>query len=345
MNRRGARHPPRRSSGSAGVRVAGLEHQPEELLGGVGRARAEVPAVAGPDLRVAEPVCGDGELDGDVGVVAPRVELAAVGEDGVRHRAADGLGQELVDHHPLVVPADDPLRLGEGLLQRVCGTEVGLDVGHDGVVEPQERQLDLADHEVLVVAGVGDERDVLAVARQVVTRLAVAGPRRRSGDLLDEHRRPTPVDALVVEVRADAGSTAVDAVEVERRDAEVADRLGVLPAGEARCRVERHVVVEELAEEREPGRVGRVVRVVLALGRVGDEGDGVGQVVLGVHQPAGLADLDERLADGRRVGGEGRQRREHPAEPALLVERGPWGGDTVVSVSVAHARWSSGSAS
>ncbi|GGM97505.1 hypothetical protein GCM10009721_25600 [Terrabacter tumescens] len=232
---------------------------------------------------------------------------------------ADGLGQELVQDHPLVVPAHDPLGLGEDLLDGEDGAEVGLDVGDDPVVEAEHREVQLADDEVLVVAGVADEGDVLGVARQVGP-----GPSERHGigpgDGLDEEARGAAVDRVVVEEGADPGAAAVDAVEVERRDAEVADRLRVLAPGERARRVERHVVVEELAEEGHArGQVG-VVGVVRALRRVDDERDGVG-AVLRVHDPAGLAELHEGAADGGGVGGEGRQGGEQTAEPALLVER------------------------
>ena len=204
-------------------------------------------------------------------------------------------------------------------------------------MEPQQRELQLRDDEVLVVARIGDERDVLAVARHVVARRPVARDGGRARDLLDEEGRAPTVDGLVVEVGAHARTAAVDTVEVERRDAEVADRLGVLTPRQARRRIEGHVVVEELADEREARGHRRVVRIRRAENGIHDEGERVGEIVTGVHDPARLADLSQRGPDRRGVRRERWQRREHPPEATLVVE-GRLGSDqTGVSVSVAHA--------
>ena len=91
----------------------GVEDEGEELLRHVGGARAEVGAVAGADLGVAEAEGGHRELDGDERVVAPVKVLQPVLEDRRRHVVADGVGEELVEHQPLVVPPHHPLRFGE----------------------------------------------------------------------------------------------------------------------------------------------------------------------------------------------------------------------------------------
>ena len=258
---------------------------------------------------MAEAVGRDRELDGDVGLVVPGVELAAVGQHVVDHRLAAGPGQELVDHDPLVMPAHQPLRLGEDLAG-IGQADLGLHIVDGGVVELEEGELQLRDDQVLVVAGIADDRAVLAVARHV----ELAG----RPALLDQ--KGYAAAGLVVEMRAAAGPGAVDVVEREARGAEVRDLLRVDLPLEAGGRVEGHVVVEELPEEGEPGRQVRIVRVLRRQRRVGDQvGRRLGQVVLGVHDAAGLADLDERRAGLRRVGGEGGQVAEHPAEAAGVV--------------------------
>jgi hypothetical protein len=72
---------------------------------------------------VAEPVCGHRELHRHERVDLPLVEAAIhhrIGarlvQDRTEHLLADHPPQEVVDHQPLVVPADDPLhRLEVGL--------------------------------------------------------------------------------------------------------------------------------------------------------------------------------------------------------------------------------------
>jgi len=130
-----------------------------------------------------------------------------------------------------------------------------------------------------------------------------------SRDLLGQQGRLAAVDGPVVQVRRGHRPAAVQAVQVEGGDAEVPDRLRVLAAGQARGRVEGHVVVEELADEGEAGGDGGVVGVGGALGRVGDQGDRVRQVVAGVYGPAGTAQLGQggrivgvSAANGGRVG-------------------------------------------
>jgi hypothetical protein len=232
---------------------AGLEQQGEELLGEVGGAGAEVGPVARPHLGVPETVRADGELDRDIRVVAPVEELQPVLQHVLRRRLAHGSGQEFMQHHPLVVPAHHPLRLGECLVHRVRGAQVRRHVEIHLVVEPQQRLLQPGHHHVLVVARIGDQRHHLAVAGQVPPRAAVDGDSSRAGDLLGQEGRPPAVHSLVIQVRRHRRAAAVHAVQVERGNPEVADRLGVLGPGQARGGIEGHVVVQELAEEGEPG--------------------------------------------------------------------------------------------
>ena len=187
-------------------------------------------------------------------------------------------------------------------------------------MEADQGKVELGDDEVLVVAGITDECHPLAVARLIEAVRAVDRHHAGSGVGLDEQRRGATVDGLVEQVRRCDRTASVETVEIESRDAEVAQRLGVLAAGEGRCRVERHVVIEELPEEREARGAVRVVGVVDALGRIGDERDRVREVVGSVHRAARSAELGEGIADERCVGGERRKAGEQSAEAALVVE-------------------------
>jgi hypothetical protein len=63
------------------------------------------------------------------------------------------------------VPPHDALRLGEQFAQGVALTEVRPDVVEDFVVETEQGEMQLRNDEVLVVAGIAGEGDILAVAR------------------------------------------------------------------------------------------------------------------------------------------------------------------------------------
>lgn len=76
----------------------------------------------------------------------------------------DEAAQVVVHHDPLVVPAHLLLRPVE---QLVLGDALARQPLKHRVVELQERAVQLADHGVLVVAGVTDQRPPLTVARQV----------------------------------------------------------------------------------------------------------------------------------------------------------------------------------
>ena len=138
MNRRGARQPPRRSAGSLG-------------FGSPGRRRGRRTAGSG-RWRSCRSWRGssDGPGSGRTGRRRRRTRPgctgrcascrgAPVGQRSSAAARADRLRQELVEHHPLVVPADDALGLGEHLLGRcrLAPRSAG-DVGDDAVVEAQE---------------------------------------------------------------------------------------------------------------------------------------------------------------------------------------------------------------
>ena len=242
-----------------------------------------------------------------------------------------------MDDEPLVVPADDPLCLPEDLTIGVARAELGLDVVDHLVVEAEQRAVKLGDDQVLVVAGIADERGVLTVAGHVEPSFAVDRHRPRTRYLLQEEGRSSPVDRRVVEMRRSARARfPVHAVQVERGDPEVADGLRILLASQARRRVEGHVVIEELAEEGEARGDRRVVRVVDALRGVGDQDDRVGQIVGSVHRAVLGSELGEPVPHQLRVLGENRKSREQPAESALIVEDGSRSGLSEPGVTVGH---------
>ena len=77
---------------------------------------------------------------------------------------------------------------------------------------------------------------------------------------------------------------------------------------ESRRGVERHVVVEELAEKRDAGRGRRVVAVVGAELRVRDQPDrSFRERIFRIERPARRAKLEQRLLDGGARFGERRQ--------------------------------------
>ena len=123
-------------------------------------------------------------------------------------------------------------------------------------------------------------------------------------------------------VGAPARAASEHRVEVERRRAGAGRHQRVLGHTELRGLIERDVVIGELADERRPGRHRRVVRVrpvgivrrrAAVDRRVDDERFRPGaQLVAGVHDPAGAAEVQQRGPDLVARLGKRRQSREDP---------------------------------
>ena len=215
-----------------------------------------------------------GELVRDVRVAGLRpVDPRPVAQHLRDKVGAGHPGQEVLEHHPLVVPARGPLGLPE---QRVLVDAVVAQAVHQAVVHAGQRHLELVDEQVGVLARVAHQRHRLVVAGQVM-----AGEQQL--------RR---VVALV-QVRVGDRPGAVQALEIGLRRAEVAD-LRLVGVVRERGAVGGDVVGHVLAEERPARGHARVV---------------VGIVVAAVAPPA----LDAQRADRRLVPLQPRQVGEQPA--------------------------------
>ncbi len=266
-----------------------------------------------------EPVRRDRELDRHRrGVAVPVVpaghleELAAVGEDVLHDRRVDDARQEVGLEHPLVVP--DHQLLG-GAEQPVSGEAGERELVDHAVVEADERQVRLGDHQVLVVARVRDQRcapvgrrargptaarQVEALERHVDA--VVPGRERRwaRGARLELHAVLGVEDLVVLVTRA----AAVDRVEVQRRRAALQQLVDVDVLAELRLgAVHRQVVVDELAEVGEARRDGGIA--------------GVGLRDLRIRRHRRREGLPQRLVGSRSLGPQSRE-----PEPAQLLRRG-----------------------
>ena len=183
-----------------------------------------------------------------------------MGEDVLHDGGLDDPRQVVVADQPVVVERHRLARPPEPL----GGRDAGRQLVDDTVVEADHRQVRLRDDQVLVVAGVGDQRPAAILARagadpgQVVTGLRPvrAGPDRVAGPQPHPVRRIEPGRACV-------GRTgAVQRVEVQRRRAALQQlgRRDVLAQADI-GHVHRQVVVDELTEI---GVAGRHVAVTPA---------------------------------------------------------------------------------
>src|SRR5215211_2652952 len=200
----------------------------EQVDGGarvVAICRERLDAVVGLHHRVGEAERRGGELDRDERL-ARRPEVLP----RPRPRVAEDLRQVVVEHDPVVVAQQKPARLLEAELELV----------RDAVVEAREQQVQLRDDRVLVVARVADQGDELVVAWEVERRA------------LGEQQPPRHV--LLVEIGLHLRPAAVERVEVEPWCAPVDRAARPARACAERRRVERDVVVDELAEVGEAGR-------------------------------------------------------------------------------------------
>ena len=225
------------------------------------------------DHAVPEPVRADGELDGHEWALRPVEEpredrerldrLRLLGdrdlecdgmEDVLDHFGPDEPREEVVDHGPLVMPADDPASLVEPPIGREARDRRRVD---DPVVELQDPQGKPGDDQVLVVAGVPEQGPRLRVPREVVLAGLVVANQKMDA-------------VLIVQERLVVRSAAVDGVEVEPRGAEVDERVRIVVSLELRRRIEGQVVVDELPEVGEAcGDVRVVARRVLLSRRLG----------------------------------------------------------------------------
>ena len=224
------------------------------------------------DHRMAEAIGRHGKFDRDVGDMAA-VMAAAAAEDPLDHRPAADRREEVVHHRPLIVPGGLAAR---GFVQFVAcrclaeaeGPVIRPNRFRDMVVKADDRQLDLADHAVLVVARIADDRPAIGRAQKIVfvklaLRVAVVG----TGEQLDPGERAgaarvVGIAVLIVEIGLRFGAEAIDAVEIEGRRADVGDFTGSVDHGvEGGRRVERDVVIDELAEKDHPDRhaVGPII--------------------------------------------------------------------------------------
>nr|WP_232344817.1 hypothetical protein [Actinoplanes awajinensis] len=218
------------------------------------QVEVQVEVVRGPDHRVAEPVPGERELQRHPERVGGRVEpVVAAGHDVVDDsRLGDPL-EEVVHHDVLVVLAQHPARLAE---RQPLADQL--------VVRLEERDVQLTDDQVLVVARVAGQRrpvvlDVVAagLARQVVVvALARRALDRRlrateRADVPDQHlravaRRRRPVDAVQVErAGPQVAHDVPDLGHRQRRHARV-EQIGECPG----AGLQGDVVIDELPEVR-----------------------------------------------------------------------------------------------
>ena len=284
-----------------------------------------VEVVLGSDLAVAEAVRADRELDRHERLVLHPIDRLRGGEavdrlvlavargtplgleHGVDNVAADDPRQEVEGDCPLVMPADEALGLGEDVSRVMRAHRTGQvaspDVVDDLVVEVEERQLELTHDDVLVVALVADQCPTLLVPGQVacLERVAV-GVRRRV--LADEQLGRV---VGVVDERLVGRARPIDRVEVEARSPEVGQRVGIVLVLKARRRVERQVVIEELADI---GEARRDLGVVVSGCFV------AAASVARAVSPCRLAHLQGEPIDQRGGRIELGQCAEHPSEPA-----------------------------
>ena len=129
------------------------------------------------------------------------------------------------------------------------GTAVGAQHVHDAVVKQQKRRLHAGDEQVLVVAGVGDDRRTVRRSRHIF-ELAAA---------LDLELRSV---GRIVELRVGDRSAAVDRIEVEVGRPRIDRALGPRRHAKPRRGIKRDVVIEELPEKRDTSGRCRVIGIV-----------------------------------------------------------------------------------
>ena len=187
---------------------------------------------------------------------------------------------------------------------------------HGVVVEQDEGRLQTGDHHVLVVARVSDDGAAVRVTRHVFEQSPALDPQ------LGRTLTACPRNGLV-ELRIREWPVAIDGVEVEPWIAGVGRVRGFGFPPEGRRLIEGQVMVNELANEGGACRLRQIVRVVGAQGGIDNQGNSrrlvaSAQLVPGVQDAAGLADVSQGGLQGRRIlTEEGVQVGEHTTESVL----------------------------
>ena len=250
---------------------------------------------------MAEAIGRAGELDRHIGpalgrllVVGQRRRLAIAQDVRERGRGQHAI-QIVVQHQPLIVPAHDAHGGAKAAAGLYPDATEGLDqrlIADDLVVEADEGALQLNDDTVLVIALVAEDRRVgtLAGGRRLAVRIMqaqdIAAGLHLFGQRLFEDLAQAQMQAIgLVEIGLIVRSASVDAVQIQRRRAEVLDRGDVDVAVPERGRIERQVVINELSE------------IGIAGGNAGVFVDSFSDVDL--H--AGVAFLDHRLGDSLKA--------------------------------------------
>lgn len=152
-----------------------------------------------------------------------------------------------------------------------------------------------ADDDILVVAGIADQRDSLGVPREIFNAVDVEREQHAPGVVL------VVLEGLVYWARA------VEAVKVVTRRPEVDQGIRVVLDLETRCGVERDVVIHELAEvcirRRDVGIVARWVGSTWLVPTASS--------ILLPHRVSQLLQLIDRILRSWR------QLSEHPPEPTF----------------------------
>jgi hypothetical protein len=257
-----------------------------------------------PHHAVPEPVGGHRELDGHERIEHVVEDRRVALEHGLELLRIQDPAEEVVEHDPLIVPNDEITRLVEhGSTDRCVALKcAGLGPRHDLVVELHERQMQLGDDQVLVVARITDDREAARCPRQVVPERRLVSQRRVALNFAGcRHANLEKVRVLrgaPVEVGLNPRTGAIEVVEIQRRSPEIVERQRIDDRLLERRWVEDDVVIDELAEV---GKAGGD-RLVVALG--------------------GLVLFEHRHAQGQQRVIRGLQwwKIEHPTE---FARRGP----------------------
>ena len=178
---------------------------------------------------VAEPVGGRGKLHRHIGRLLEAVEAAPLFEDLCDDALLGDALDEIVQHHPLIVPGHDLAGLCEDLADRRARRRQL--IAHL-VVEFQHRQMRLCDQQVFIVAVIADQRKTFGTARQIVAGGDGHIAERHADGLADQQFRTR---ALAVELAGIARvklpaairTEAIDAIQIERRRAEILNCVGI----------------------------------------------------------------------------------------------------------------------
>ena len=177
-----------------------------------------------------------------------------------RNRAFAGQSfHPIMEDYPLIVPGDDPARLGEEIRRRV--SLLGQHLANR-IVKFEESEIGVGDQQVLIVAMIGDQCEALGAAWQIIAEIAGHVAEGNRDVLADQQLWSRLIEFCGIsriEMWTAIRPQAIDTIKLDTWRPEILNSERIHRLVAQRCEIQCDVVINELAEI---GKACRNTRIV-----------------------------------------------------------------------------------